>query len=289
MDLSIIIVSWNVKDLLRENLKSIYNETSGIDFEVFVIDNNSGDGSAQMVRDEFTQVKLIANDFNAGFAKANNQGIKQSCGRYVLLYNPDMRSGKDTFSKMVDWMDKTVDAGVAACKLITSEGEIVPHVRHYPTVWDQLTIVLKISHLFPQLLNKYLWKDFDYTKEAVVDSVRGSFFMIRRELLNKLGGLDERYFIWFEEVDFCRQTVRAGYKVYYTPVVECIDYVGKSFSQVARYKTQKMFTKSMLTYFKKWHPGWRYGLIYVTRPLGLISVWIVEKIGIRRDLSKIKN
>lgn len=289
MDLSIIIVSWNVKDLLRENLKAIYSNTQNLDFEVIVVDNNSADDTIVMVKTEFEQVTLINNSENKGFAAGNNQGIKIAKGDYILLLNPDMRVNNNTLSGMIAWMRKHDDVGVATCKLLKADGTIIPHVRRYPTVWDQSAIVLKIAHLFPKLLDKYLWRDFDYSKEAEVDSVRGSFFMMPCEVVQKLGGLDERYFIWFEEVDFCRQVKQAGYKVMYTPVVECIDYVGKSFSQVQRYKTQMMFTDSMLKYFKKWHLGWQSAWIQMIRPIGLASAWVAEKIGMKRNEGKIKN
>ena len=244
MDLSIIIVPWNVRDLARENLKAIFARTKNIEFEVIVADNDSKDGTAEMIRREFPRVRLIANDHNAGFAKANNQGIKISRGRYVLLLNPDMRVLDGTLEGMVGWMDGRKDAGVAGCRLVNEKGETVPHVRRFPGVWNQLAIVLKLPHLLPRILNHYFPPvadplsagniGFDYAKEAEVDSVRGSFFMIRREVIDELGGLDERYFVWFEEVDYCRQAKSAGWKVMYTPVAKCIDHVGKSFSQVPR-------------------------------------------------------
>lgn len=279
MDLSVIIVSWNVKDLLRENLKNIFTASQDLDFEVFVVDNQSADGSAEMVRAEFPQVKLIANDFNAGFAKANNQAIAASRGRYVLLLNPDMRVPSGTLSGMAGWMDKHPEAGVAGCRLVNEKGENVPHVRRLPTVWDQLAIVLKLPHLFPGVLDKYLYKDFDYGREAEVDSIRGSFFMIRRELLDKIGGLDERYFIWFEEVDYCRQARQAGFKVMYAPTVKCVDYVGQSFKQIKRGRAQKYFRDSMLKYFKKWQPVWQYWLLAFAWPIGQFLAFVLEKAG----------
>ncbi len=278
MDLSIIIVSWNVRDLLRENLKVIYKNTQNINFEVWVVDNNSADRTTEMVLKEFPQVNLIANNYNAGFARANNQAIKKAQGKYILLLNPDMRVKRGTLEKMIVWMDKHSEVGVAGCHLVKENGETVHHVRRFPTVWDQLAIVLKIPHLFPWVLNKYLAHDFDYTKEAEVDSIRGSFFMIRQEVVKELGGLDERYFIWFEEVDYCRQIKKTNWKVMYTPAAECIDYVGKSFSQVKKGKTQRYFRDSMLKYFRKWHPAWQYWLLSLSWPIGIFISWFLVDI-----------
>lgn len=281
MDLSIIIVSWNVKEILRENLKSIFQSSQNISFEVFVVDNNSEDGTVEMVRDEFSQVKLIVNSNNKGFSKANNQAIAKSQGRYVLLYNPDMKCFPDSFEKMVKWMDGHKDVGVGGCRLVKENGEDFQHVRRYPRFLDQLAVILKLPHLFPNILNKYLRSDFDYNKEAEVDSIRGSFFMIRREVIDKIGGLDERYFIWFEEVDYCRRVKEAGYKVMYTPIAQCLDLKGKSFEQVSRGRTQKYFKDSMLKYFKKWHPAWQYYILKIIWPVGSLMVRVGEKANLK--------
>lgn len=283
MDLSIIIVSWNVKEILRENLKSIFQSSQNISFEVFVVDNNSSDGSVEMIRQEFPQVKLITNSENLGFAKANNQAIKKSQGRYILLYNPDMKCFEDSFENMVRWMDENKDIGVGGCRLVKESGEDFQHVRRYPKLWDQLAIVLKLPHIFPNILNKYLRSNFDYNKEAEVDSIRGSFFMIRREVIDKIGGLDERYFVWFEEVDYCRQTKEAGFKVMYTPITKCIDLKGKAFSQIPRGTTQKYFKDSMLKYFKKWQPKWQYYILKLAWPLGNLMAKMGEKAKVKSE------
>lgn len=258
MKLSIIIVSWNVEEKLKENLTSIYKSEAGFEFEIFVVDNASSDNTAEMVKKEFPQVCLIENKDNLGFTKANNIAIKQAQGDFILLLNPDMRVLPDTLKNMVSWMEAHKEAGVASCLLKNEKGEIIKHVRRFPTVWDQLAVVLKIPHVFPPVLDKYIIADFDYTKEAEVDSIRGAFFMIRREVIEKLGGLDERYFIWFEEVDYCKQVKNAGWKIMYTPEAGVVDYIGQSFSQVKRGEKQKYFRDSMLKYFEKWHKKWEY-------------------------------
>ncbi len=300
MDLSIIIVSWNVKDKLRENLKALFRTSplpslsqgeGSLEFEVFVVDNNSGDGTVEMIKKEFIQVKLIANKENLGFAKANNQAIKQARGKFILLLNPDMKVRPDTLAKMVSWMRENPRARVAGCRLVDEQGNTIQHVRRFPTVWDQLAIVLKLPHLFPSILNKYLRADFDYSKPAKVDSIRGGFFMIRtltpfpfptRTSQERGDGLpqmlDERYFLWFEEVDFCRQAKKANKEVWYTPVAECIDYVGQSFKQVPRGKAQKYFRNSMLAYFKKWHPAWQYLILKLAWPVGMAMTWAGGKV-----------
>jgi len=265
MELSIIIVSWNVKDKLRENLQALESSKLDFSFEVFVVDNNSKDGSAEMIRNEFPNLKLIANPENLGFARANNQAIKEATGKFILLLNPDMKVYPDTLGKMIDFAKNKPQATVNGCKLINEKDEIVRQVRKFPKFFDQLMIILKIPHIFPAVLNNYLEVDFDYEKNTKVDSLRGAFFLINREnfcLLNKnsdiLPLLDEQYFIWFEEVDFCRQVYKLGGEVWYCAEAKCLDYVGSSFLQVKRVTTQKYFRDSMLKYFKKWEKKSQY-------------------------------
>jgi len=281
MDLSIIIVSWNVKDKLRENLKAIFNSKINFKFEIFVVDNGSQDGSVEMVKNEFLKVKLIVNNKNLGFAGANNQAIKIAQGEFVLLLNPDMKVFPDTLSNMLLWMKENKQASVAGCLLVDRFNDIVNHVRRFPTILNQAAIVLKLPHLFPKMLDNYLFTDFNYSQAAKVDSIRGSFFMLRRKVLEKIGLLDERYFLWFEEVDFCKRIKKAGAKVWYTPTAKCIDYVGQSFRQIPLGKTQKYFRNSMLLYFKKWHPYWQYLILKIIWPFGIIIAKIGEKINIK--------
>jgi O-antigen biosynthesis protein len=277
MDLSIIIVSWNVKEKLRENLTALFKSAGDFNFEVFVVDNNSADGTVEMVKNEFTQVKLIANQENLGFAKANNQAIKQASGDFVLLLNPDMKVFPDTLINMIGWMKNNPQANVAGCNLVDESGNTVKHVRRFPEFKDQLAIVLKLPHFFPLILGKYLREDFDYLKAAKVDSVRGGFFIIRKTTIETVGMLDETFFIWFEEVDFCKRVYEADGEVWYTPDAKCVDYVGQSFKQVKRGTTQKYFRDSMLKYFKKWHPAWQYWSLKLAWPIGIFITWLGSK------------
>lgn len=277
MSLSVIIVSWNVKEKLKKNLDALFKSEGDFGFEVFVVDNDSKDGSVKMVKNNFPEVKLIANKENLGFSKANNQAIKQAKGDFILLLNPDMQVQEDTLDKMIKWMKENKQASVTGCKLVNEKGEIVSHVRRFPRFLDQLAIVLKLPHIFPGVLNKYLIKDFDYSKESKVDSIRGSFFMIRREMIENIGGLDERYFIWFEEVDYCKQVYQNGGEVWYAPFATCVDHVGQSFSQVNRMTTQRYFRDSMLKYFKKWHPAWQYWILRGAWGIVFLVLKIVKK------------
>jgi len=266
--LSIIIVNYKVKDLLDNCLKSIFDNSENINLDVIVVDNNSQDGSLEMIKTKYPQVNLIAHPENSGFAKANNLGFKKAKHDYVLLLNPDMQILPHTLENMIKWMKENPQASVAGCHLIDQNRRTLHHIRRFPTLGDQLAITLKIPHILPFILNNYLQKDFDYSQAAKVDSVRGAFFMLRKKIYEELKGLDERYFVWFEEVDFCQKVKQSGVEVWYTPAAECIDYVGKSFEQVPRGITQKYFQNSMLKYFKKWHPFWQFIILKLAWIIG---------------------
>jgi len=287
MDLSIVIVSWNVRDKLRENLKTLFQSEGDFVYEVIVVDNDSADETAKMVETEFPQVEVVENSYNAGFARGCNMGINMATGNCILLLNPDMRVYPDTLKNMLDWMKANPQASVAGCHLITENNETVKHVRRFPTVWDQLAIVLKIPHIFPRVLDKYLRVDFDYTKPTKVDSIRGGFFMVNMLSNNKpTFWLDERYFLWFDEVDFCKKVYDGHHgsepgEVWYTPSAKCIDYIGQSFNQVGTIKKQLYFRDSMLKYFKKWHPSWQYYLLRFAWPFGLVLTFVLGKLKIK--------
>ncbi|RLC39156.1 hypothetical protein DRH27_00450 [Candidatus Falkowbacteria bacterium] len=289
MELSIIIVSWNVKDRLRENLKALEKTKGDFLYEVIVVDNNSEDGTPEMVEKEFPHVLLVKNNANVGFAKANNQALRQVESDFVLLLNPDMLPREDTLLNMLNWMKNNPQASVAGCNLVNEQGETIKHVRCFPSISDQLAIVLKLPHIFKNILKKYIREDFDYTKDAKVDSVRGGFFMINRLVISDLKKflnctlplLDEGYFLWFEEVDYCQQIKKAGGEVWYTPAAKCVDYIGQSFKQVPRGQAQKYFRNSQLKYFKKWHPAWQYHALKTVWLLGIIISKISEKFNIK--------
>jgi len=268
MDLSVVIVSWKVKDKLKDNLSALFKSQGDFKFEVFVVDNNSEDGSIEMITGDFPQVNLIANLDNRGFAAANNQAIKLAQGNFILLLNPDMQVESNTLINILDWAKINSQATVTGCKLVDGQGEIVKQVRRFPKFFDQLAITLKLPHVFPSIIDKYLYSNFDYTKETKVDSIRGAFFLVNREAYKKISGgnlplLDERYFIWFEEVDFCRSVYKLGGEVWYAPVASCRDYVGQSFKQVNRGQTQKYFSDSMIKYFQKWENGFETGILKI--------------------------
>jgi N-acetylglucosaminyl-diphospho-decaprenol L-rhamnosyltransferase len=283
MDLSVIIVSWNVRDKLKENLPRLFLSETSASFEVFVVDNNSSDGTAEMVAREFPRVKLLANSENFGFAKANNQAVSQATGKYILFLNPDMRVFPDTLEKAARRLKANPQAALAGGKLLDKEGKILKHIRKFPVLFDQLAIILKLPHIFPGILKKYLADSFDYSQDQEAKTVRGSLMFFDRARLEKFlpaeraarGEIfDERFFVWFEDVDLCRTIKEAGGQVWYFPEVLATDEVGASFSQLPRINAQKYFRDSMIKYFKKWQPSWQVWILWLAWPAGFLLTYI---------------
>lgn len=251
--LSIIIVSWNVKDLLRQCLQSITENKGDIDLEVWVVDNNSQDQTVEMIRQEFPWVNLIANNKNLGFAKANNLAINKAKGEYLLLLNPDTKIFPDTLEKSLTFIKSHPECGALGCKMLYPNGTIQPSIRRFPNLVVIFLILIKIPKIFPNLkiFKQYLAEDFDYNKTQTAEQIMGAFMLIPQSVFNRVGTLDERFFNWFEEVDLCRRIWQAGYKIYYFAEAQIIHYGGQSFSQEKLLKNQWVFFSSAIKYFLK--------------------------------------
>lgn len=274
---SIIIVSWNVKEALARNLERLFSLPSREIVEVIVVDNGSRDGTPTMLRTHFPRVGLIQNDSNRGFAYACNQGLKAAAGDVFILLNPDMLVGQGAIDHASELLHSRPDIGVLGVSLKTPDGAPVPSVRRDPTLVDQLAILLKLAKFFPRLTDRYLAADFDYAHSQAVEQVRGSFFAFRRDVLDRVGLFDaERFFLWFEEVDFCRRVREAGYAVWYSADAFCTDLVGRSFAQQPLAIKQAYFSASMAAYFLKWHPAWQGWLMRALRPFLISGARVVD-------------
>lgn len=279
MDLSVITVTWNAEKNIAEQIKSVFLGFKDIAVEEIVIDNGSRDETVNIITARFPQIKLIKNTENRGFGFANNQGAKIAQGDFLLFLNPDMRVEPESLDKLMAWMKKRPEVGLASCKLVDASGKFnfEARPRRFPKVWEMLAMIFKIPHLIPQILDNYLMKDFNPEVEQEVPSVRGSFMLLRRAVYQKLGwAFDPCYYIWFEDVDVCREVWKLGFKVVYTPIISCVDYIGQSFKKRDTYWKQKNFTKSMLQYFQKWEPAWQYWLLRLARPVGLGLAWCLS-------------
>ena len=231
MDLSVIVVNYNVRQFLENALTSILRAMEGVEGEVFVVDNASDDGSVEMVRAKFPNVILIENKENLGFARANNIALKQARGKYLLLINPDTVMQEDTLQVMLEFFRETPDAGLAGCKILNPDGtfELGAH-RSFPTPWVAFTKVFGLSALFPKskLFGKYNLTYLSPDETYEVDAVSGSFMMITREAYERVGALDEIFFMYGEDLDWCYRVARAGYKVYYVHSTKIVHFKGES-------------------------------------------------------------
>jgi GT2 family glycosyltransferase len=231
MKLSIVIVNYNVKHFLDQCLTSVRRAIAGIDAEVWVVDNNSVDGSVQMLREKFPEVRLIANKENVGFSRANNQAIRHSKGEYVLLLNPDTVVEDDTFSKIIRFMDSHPEAGGLGVKMIDGKGNFLPESkRGLPTPDVAFYKIFGLSRFFPRsrTFGKYHLGFLDKDKINEVEILSGAFMFLRREALDKTGLLDEDFFMYGEDIDLSYRIIRAGYKNYYFPETRIIHYKGES-------------------------------------------------------------
>lgn len=300
IDLSIIIVAWKVKDLLKKCLDSIYSKSKGINFacpvvaarrfygacpvmasksepfygEVFVVDNNSGDGSAEMIKTNFPQARLIINQENKGFASANNQGIKESKGEFILLLNPDTEILDNALEKMVNFMKEHEEAGIVGCRLLNSDHSLQPSCRAFPNLYSQIIILLKLHNFFPGLVKKYYMLDWPHQEIKEVDQVMGACFLIRKKVINEVGLLDEGFWALFEEVDYCKRIKNANWKVCFTPEAEIIHHKGQSFKKQEMIAKQINFNRSLLRYFKKYHSFSSYLILYFLQPLNLFLTYL---------------
>ncbi|MBU0597656.1 glycosyltransferase family 2 protein [Patescibacteria group bacterium] len=283
MDVSIIIVSWNVKDHLTRCLRSIFKHTDNLNYEVFVVDNNSIDGSAAMVKSLFPAINLIINKKNIGFAAACNQAIKESKGNNILLLNPDTEITDNAIYKTSLYLRKNIKIGIVGCRILNEDGTIQPSVRRFPDLISHICILLKLHNFFPEIksVKKYYMTDFKYNSNTRVEQVMGAFFMIKRELLKSIGLLDKHFYIWYEEVDFCKRAVNKGWQVYYYQDANVIHHKGKSFEQVKPVLKQSIFNRSMLYYFFKHHSIFEYLVLLILFPTSLILALIVQLLGIK--------
>ncbi len=276
---SIILVYYKAGDLAEKCLDSIYQHTHGVDFEIFLVNNNAGDPFVDQIQSKFPEVQIITNNKNVGFATACNQGIKLSRGEFVLLLNPDTELKDDAISKVVEKMKLEQKVGIAGVHLINPDGSHQSSaVRQFPRPLDQLLIMLKIPHLFGDVgpVRKYLMHDFDYKATTDVDQVMGAFFCIRRSVIDQIGPLDPKYFLWFEEVDFCRRAKNTGWIVRYYANVEAIHHRGVSFGQVSTFRKQAWMRNSLRRYMRKHHGVATWFMFLIFEPLFILLAIIAQ-------------
>lgn len=274
-ELSTIIVSWNVRDLLRTCLQAVL--AAGVEQEVIVVDNASGDGTPDMVRREYPQVTLLANRDNRGYTGGNNQAIPISRGRYVLILNPDTRPEPGAIREMLSFMEAHPDAAAVGPRLLWGDGSLQSSRRRFPTLATGLLESTLVQQYWKHnaVLRRYYCDDLPPDRVEAVDWVVGACIMIRRQALDQVGLLDEGYFMYSEEMDWCYRAKRAGWQIYHLPSATVVHYHGKSSEQNVLSRELR-FQDSKLRFYAKHHGGWQATLLR----LFLISTYAFEAGGL---------
>ena len=255
MRASIIIVNWNTRELVSQCLASIYAHPPASTFEVVVVDNASSDGSVAMIRDTFPQVTLLVNDDNAGFAGANNRGIRHSRGATVLLLNSDTEVRAGALETLLQFMEANPQAGGAGARLLNPDGSLQHSCSPMPTL---LREGMHLFHL--DIQERRAMRAWDVAAPRPVDVLLGACLLIRREAIEQIGLMDEGYFMYSEEVDYCRRLQDAGWILYWVPQAEVVHYGGQSTRQAATEMFLRLYA-AKLRYFRK-HDGRRAGQMY---------------------------
>nr|MBP6456879.1 glycosyltransferase [Chitinophagaceae bacterium] len=253
MQLSVIIVNYNVKYFLEHCLHSVLAASRNIIYEIIVVDNNSKDGSNEMVEEKFPNIVLIKNDINIGFAKANNQAFHIAKGKYILYLNPDTIVAEDCFEKCVAYMEQHEDVGALGCRLIDGKGQFLPESkRGYPSAWAAFCKISGLSSLFKKSkrFNQYHMGFLAENEIAEVDILVGCFMFCRKKVLDITGSFSEEYFMYGEDIDLSHKIIEAGYKNIYFPETTIIHYKGES-TKKGSMNYVKMFYNAMLVFARK--------------------------------------
>ncbi len=270
LDLSIITVGTNEKHWLRPCLQSVFAQTCGISFEMIVVDNASTDGTIEMLRTEFPQVKVIHNESNLGFAAANNKAIRASTGRFVLLLNPDTQVLEGAIQKTLRFMDEHPRAGLAGCKLKYPDGRFQPTAFAFPTVWNMFAEAIFLYKVFPKtkLFGGYHLSYLNYNEDVQVDWLIGAYFLIRREVIDNVGLLDEQFYMYTEDTDYCYRIKQANYEVWFTPRGEVTHFYG-GYSGV-NLRVVVWTHRSQILFYQKHYQGLKRSMLVLIKLFGLV-------------------
>lgn len=277
--ISIVTVNFKTKTCLEKMLASLFEQNRTCDMEVLVVENASGD-DLRDIEPRFPTVRFIYADRNLGFAGGCNAGMRETKGEYVLLVNPDIIFDSDAVCQIEKRMNDHPDVAIGGINLKNPDGTQQACVWRFPTPLDQILLLLKVPHVFPNIgpIQRWLMKDFDYTKTADVDQVMGAFFCIRRSLIEQIGLFDDGFFMWYEEVDYCRRAVSAGSTVRYFADVSVRHQKGSSFASIATLKKQAMVRKSLRRYMRK-HFGFAGWLLFsIPEPIFFLVAFITSLI-----------
>ncbi len=253
-DISICIVTYQARDLLKDCLDSIYQCPPASTFEIIVVDNHSQDGVIEMIRKEYPDVQLIENATNEGYTRPMNQALKAGSGRYLIQLNPDTLVPPEMFDRLVRFMEEHPEAGICTPKVLNRDGTLQKQCRRSAArPWDAFTYFTGLSKRYPKdrRFAGYLMTYLDENEVNAVEAVSGSCMFIRREVIRQIGYLDELFFAYQEDADFCFRARQAGWKIYYNPEAQIIHYGGQGGSKVEVYRSIYQWHRSYFLYYRK--------------------------------------
>lgn len=271
-ELSIIIVSYNVRYLLLNCVKSIIDTVASIDYEIIIVDNASDDGSAAAVKEAFPQIQVIANRENLGFASANNQGYDASSGNFLLLLNPDTVVKSCAIKSVLEFMKNTPDAGLAACRLLNPDDSLQKSIKYFPTILRNISEILLIDRIF---FRRYKRKTYYASTPTRVDYCVGAFIMVRREALGKFPLFNSEFFMYAEEKDLAFRLKKSGWNTYFVPFGEVIHYGGASTNQMPKDMYLELY-RSNLKYFAINYGRLRGFILSLGLGVELLSYWFLS-------------
>jgi len=275
MELSIIIVNWNTRELLQRCLESVEETVRNFSHEVFVVDNASTDGSGAMVKERFPEVRLIENSENRGFGNANNQALRIMAGKYALLLNSDTVLTKHAAAELVSCLESHPEAAMACGQLLNADGSLQNSVAAFPTLLTLMTNLPLLETLFPK---RFPSKRYVHTGPIEVDSAIGACLLVRKEAIDAVGMFDERYYFFFEETDWAFRMRRAGWKVLYVPNAFIYHHQGQSIGRSVRSRIE--FYRSRYQFFRRWRSRPYYLAVRVVIPVRLAVNWLLTSLGV---------
>ena len=275
LDLSIVVVTYKEDlDVLRRCFESVV-ASQGLTYELIVVDNAARASTSELLRDVTATAAYIANPANMGFAHAVNTGMRASKARHILLLNPDTEFKPTVLKAMIEHLDAEPNVGIASAVIRYPNGDLQESIRRFPTLLNQLVILFKIPHVLKRtkIVDHYMMRDVDPYQTQDVDSIMGAFMFIPRATIEKIGLFDERYFIWFEEVDYCKMAADAGLKTRHYADVEIIHHKGHSFSKLATLKKQRWNRQSLRKYMKKHYGMLSWLLLWALTPVFIVLAY----------------
>ena len=273
MDISIIIVNWNTRDLLHTCLESINKTISGIEYEIIVVDNASQDNSVAMMQEKYPHVKVIQNAENRGFGAANNQAMRVMAGRYALLLNSDTVLTENAVYELFSFMENHPDTAMACSQLLNADGSKQNSIASFPSFLTLITNVPLLEYLF---LKRYPSKRYHYDEPIEIDSAIGACLLVRKKAIDEVGMFDECYFFFFEETDWAYQMKKAGWKIYHVPTAFLYHLQGQSIGMDVCSRIE--FYRSRYQFFRKWNNHLYYVVMSAVIVIRLFINWLFTSV-----------